>query len=85
MWYYSIIEKEVTALRDKPLGAFLIQKIKASDLCSGVFVIVGGIMNKCRGCVWSDKIDRNHVFCMFPGCIRKSKRVNKNDKPRKNI
>ncbi|WP_281063531.1 hypothetical protein [Clostridium algifaecis] len=42
-------------------------------------------MNKCRGCVWSDKIDENHVFCMLPKCIRKSKRVNKNDRPRKNI
>lgn len=63
----------------------MIQKIKASDLCSGPFVIVGGIMNKCRGCVWSDKIDKNHIFCMFPRCIRKSKRVNENDKSRKNI
>ncbi|WP_275541117.1 hypothetical protein [Clostridium tetani] len=42
-------------------------------------------MNKCRGCVWSDKIDKNHIFCMFPRCIRKSKRVNENDKSRKNI
>ncbi len=73
------------ALRDRTFRAFIIQKIKASDLCPEAFVIVGGIMNKCRGCVWSDKIDNNHVFCMFPGCIRKSKRVNKNDKCRKNI
>lgn len=28
------------------LKAFLIRKIKTSDLCYGPFVIVGGIMNK---------------------------------------
>ncbi|WP_278320005.1 hypothetical protein [Clostridium tyrobutyricum] len=42
-------------------------------------------MNKCRRCVWSDKISSNLIFCMFAGCIRKSKKVNKNDRPRKNI
>ncbi|WP_269144115.1 hypothetical protein [Clostridium guangxiense] len=42
-------------------------------------------MNKCRACVWSDKIDRNHVFCILPKCIRKIKKVNENDKSRKNI
>lgn len=72
-------------MRDRTLRAFIIQKIKASELCSEAFAIVGGIMNKCRGCVWSDKISSNLIFCMFPGCIRKSKRVNKNDKPRKDI
>lgn len=58
--------------------------LKASGLYSGPFV-VGGIMNKCRGCIWSDKIDKHHVFCMLPKCIRKSKKVNENDKSRKNI
>jgi hypothetical protein len=72
-------------LRDRTLRAFIIQKIKASDLCFEAFVIVGGIMNKCRRCVWGDKISSNLIFCIFPGCIRKSKRVNKNDRPRKNI
>ena len=72
-------------MRDKTLGVFLIQKIKALDLCSEPFVIVGGIMNKCRGCVWSTRIDDNRIFCMFPKCIRKSKKVNGNDKSRKNI
>ncbi|WP_373898783.1 hypothetical protein ACER0A_005030 [Haloimpatiens sp. FM7315] len=42
-------------------------------------------MNKCRICVWSDKIDDNRIFCMFPKCIRKSKKVKENDKSRKNI
>ncbi|AKA72325.1 hypothetical protein [Clostridium scatologenes] len=42
-------------------------------------------MNKCNTCIWSDKLDRNHVFCIFPKCIRKSKKVNEDDKYRKNI
>jgi hypothetical protein len=36
-------------------------------------------MNKCSKCIWSDKIDNNHVFCMLPKCIRKIKKVNEND------
>ena len=28
-------------------------------------------MNKCRGCIWSDKINDTLIFCMFPSCVRK--------------
>ncbi|WPC42764.1 hypothetical protein [Clostridium sp. JS66] len=42
-------------------------------------------MKKCKSCVWSDKVDKNHIFCMFSKCIRKSRNINESDKGRKDI
>ena len=42
-------------------------------------------MNKCKKCAWSNKIDKEHIFCMFPKCIKENKKVSENDKSTKNI
>lgn len=39
--------------------------------------------NKCKNCVWADKISEKIVFCMFSDCIRKKEK--KNDKASGNI
>ena len=39
--------------------------------------------NKCKNCVWADKINKKLIYCMFPVCIRKKE--NKNDKASGNI
>lgn len=28
-------------------------------------------IHKCRGCIWSNKINNNLLYCMFPRCVVK--------------
>jgi hypothetical protein len=40
----------------------------------------GGIdmaIHKCRKCVWSNKINERHLYCIFPRCIIKTELTEK--------
>lgn len=39
--------------------------------------------NKCKKCVWADKLNKDTIFCIFPSCIKREDK--KNDKASGNI
>ena len=56
----------------------------------GAFLF-GGIdmfVHRCRKCIWSNKISRDLLYCIFPGCIMKRKigvRKNESEKAAKTL